>query len=166
MAGSKQLPVIFLDVDGTLIPVGAGPLERLEVPPRSTGSGNPLLGRLNPRHGSRLMALRCELVWATTWLADANEEIAPRLGLPPLPFVDWADAPADESIDRLHWKTRTLVAWAAGRPFIWVDDEITAFDRVWVATHHAAEALLQRVSPLRGVTDADFDEMSDWLARL
>ncbi|MEU9895121.1 hypothetical protein ACIBCS_03055 [Streptomyces phaeochromogenes] len=32
-----------------------------------------------------LMALPCELVWATTWMAEANETVAPRLGLPELP---------------------------------------------------------------------------------
>jgi hypothetical protein len=116
MAGSTLLPVLFLDVDGTLIPVGGGPLQRAEDSRLSTGPGNPLLVRLSPRHGSQLLALRCELIWATIWLADANEEIAPRLGLPPLPFVDWADTPDDGSDDRLHWKTRTLVERAAGRP--------------------------------------------------
>ena len=28
----------------------------------------------------------------------------------------------------LCWKTRPLVEWAAGRPFAWVDDEITGAD--------------------------------------
>ncbi|NEE14742.1 hypothetical protein G3M58_50780, partial [Streptomyces sp. SID7499] len=42
----------------------------------------------------------------------------------------------------LHWKTRTLAAWADGRPFIWVDDEITEADQDWVSTHHPTPALL------------------------
>ena len=29
--------------------------------------------------------------WATTWLDDANTEIAPRLGLPDLPVVAWPE---------------------------------------------------------------------------
>jgi hypothetical protein len=34
------------------------------------------------------------------------------------------------------------VAWADGRPFVWVDDEITDADRNWASTHHPAPALL------------------------
>ncbi len=33
----------------------------------------------------------------------------------------------------MHWKTRRLVQWAAGRRFVWADDEITDTDRMWVA---------------------------------
>lgn len=36
----------------------------------------------------------------------------------------------------LRWKTRTLVAWAGGRPFVRVDDEITDADRDWASAHH------------------------------
>src|SRR5947209_2725404 len=36
--------------------------------------------RLDAAPGPRLLALGCELVWATTWMAQANEEIAPRRG--------------------------------------------------------------------------------------
>lgn len=65
----------------------------------------------------------------------------------------------------LHWKTRTLVVRAAGRPFVWVDDEITATDRAWVATHHEGPALLHRVDPHRGLTEADFIALARWLRR-
>jgi len=93
-------------------------------------------------------------VWATTWGTEANEVIAPVLGLPALPVVDWPDdePPAPAGV---HWKTRGLVAWAAGRPFAWLDDEITDRDRAWIAACHPAPALLQRVDPRRGLTPAD-----------
>ena len=55
------------------------------------------------------------LTWATTWMADANELVAPRLGLPELPVVDFPD---DEEPPRgQHRKKRLLTRWAAGRPF-------------------------------------------------
>jgi hypothetical protein len=51
---------------------------------------------------------------------DANECISPRIGLPHMPVVIWpesSDTDDKDERDGLHWKTRTLVAWAAGRPF-------------------------------------------------
>jgi hypothetical protein len=130
--------------------------------------GHPLLARVDPALGPRLAALGCALVWATTWGAAANTLVAPRLGLPPLPVVDWAEA-ADEVADGVadpggrHWKTRPLVDWAAGRPFVWLDDEITDADHVWVAAHHPAPALLHRVDARDGITDADLATLADWI---
>jgi hypothetical protein len=95
------------------------------------------LARLTFGVGHRLAALSCELVWATTWEDEANAEIAPRIGLPRLPVVSWPESTLQhEREDQwfgLCWKTRTLVNWAGGRPFAWVDDEITDADREWVS---------------------------------
>jgi hypothetical protein len=83
-------------------------------------AGNPLLHRLDPADGRRLLALGCQLVWATTWMADANDLVAPRLGLGQLPVVEFPDD--DDDRERgLHWKTTFLTAWAGGRPFVWLD---------------------------------------------
>ncbi|MGY0231948.1 HAD domain-containing protein [Longispora urticae] len=155
-------PLFFLDVDGPVIPFGAAQ----PYPTYGPVDHNPLLSRINPAHGPRLAALPCELVWATTWMAEANECVAPRLGLPELPVVTWpepSDADGDDERAGLHWKTRTLVGRAAGRAFVWVDDEITAADRAWVAAHHPGRALLHRVDPRRGLTDADFAAVDGWL---
>ena len=161
--------LLFLDVDGTLLPFGASrPYPVYEpgfAPPAAAAP--PLLTRIDPSLGPRLAALRCELVWATTWMDDANVCVAPWLGLPQLPLVDWLDpAEGNENTTggRLHWKTRSLVAWAAGRPFVWVDDEIRDADRDWVTAHHPERALLQRVDHRYGITGADFDAMEAWLA--
>ncbi|WLW58547.1 hypothetical protein [Streptomyces sp. YU58] len=97
------------------------------------------LTRIDPAGGARLAALDCGLVWATTWMDDANSCLAPWLGLPPLPVVDW--------------------------PFLWVDDEITAVDREWVAAHHPAPALLHRVDHRCGLTAADFAALEEWVRR-
>ncbi|WP_203707537.1 HAD domain-containing protein [Asanoa iriomotensis] len=155
--------MVFLDVDGPLIPFKA----RLSGPaaPFADDVGNPLLDRLDPADGRRLLALGCQLVWATTWMAEANEVISPRLGLPDLPVVDFPDG--DEPAERgLHWKTADLVRWSEGRPFVWLDDEITDVDRRWIAAHHPAPALPRRVDPLVGLTATDFMTVRDWLARL
>jgi hypothetical protein len=66
----------------------------------------------------------------------------------------------------VHWKTRGLVKWAAGRSFVWVDDEIADADRTWVSEHHRGQALLHRVDPRCGLADSDFIVIADWLGEL
>ncbi|MFC8896395.1 HAD domain-containing protein [Streptomyces cinereoruber] len=174
MGNPSPLPLLFLDVDGPLIPFGGPSTPRpggypTYLPPagRPDEGMNPLLARIDPRLGPRLAATGCELVWATTWMDDANAYVAPWLGLPDLPVVLWPDETDEDMAERertgLHWKTRPLVARAAGRPFVWVDDEITGADRAWVAAHHPGRALLHRVDPRDGLTDADFETLTEWL---
>lgn len=102
---------------------------------------------------------------ATTREEEANEFIAPLVGLPVLPCVTWQQ-PRPVPLGRGCWKTPEVVAWAAGRPFAWVDDEITRADRDWVAQHHLAPALLHRVDATLGLTAEDFAALSDWSTSL
>ncbi|MCJ1675782.1 hypothetical protein MTF65_00080 [Streptomyces sp. APSN-46.1] len=171
MTRSAQRPLLFLDVDGPLIPFGATgqqlpdgyPTYRSSPTEPAGDDAHPLLARINPAHGPRLAALGCELVWATTWMADANDCVAPRLGLPELPVVPWPEPSDADGRGGVHWKTPALVDWADGRPFAWVDDEITDVDRAWVAAAHPGRALLHRVDHRRGLTDADFATLAAWL---
>ncbi|MEV5570820.1 HAD domain-containing protein [Spirillospora sp. NPDC052269] len=158
------LPLLFLDVDGPLIPFGAP----TPYPTFEPEGENPFLPRIDPALGPRLRSLPCELVWATAWTSDANDLVAPRLGLPRLPVVHWPKPSDQDDLDEqagLHWKTRHLLTWAAGRPFAWVDDELTETDRAWVAAHHSGPALLHHVDSARGLADADFTALTHWLRR-
>lgn len=162
MTDQARRPLLFLDVDGPLLPFGGNPQP---AQPRTVAAGR--LAGLDSGTGLRLAALPCTLVWATAWQHDANAEIARRIGLAHLPVVTWPEPTgAHEREDRWFgpcWKTRTLVDWAAGRPFAGVDDEITDADRGWVGAQHPAPALLYHVEASQGLTDQDFAALDAWL---
>lgn len=167
-------PLLLIDVDGPLNPYVA---KASRCPDgyqthrmRPTGWENPwqkpLRVWLNPTHGPALQALPFDLVWCSTWAAEANEWIGPHLGLPELPVIHWPDGARDESSDGTFWKTRHVVDWAAGRPFAWIDDDFTDRDRAYVAAHRDGPALLHFVSPRIGLLDDDFTALAGWAAEL
>jgi hypothetical protein len=158
-------PLLFLDVDGPLNPYAAQPERRPEgyttirVP---VFSRRPLRVWLNPDHGPALLRLGYELVWATSWMAEANVWIAPVVGLPELPYLDFGTGLFAERPDGVHWKTEAIVAYADGRPFAWVDDEQSAADTAYVAARYPAPALLHHVNPRIGLREDDFAALRDF----
>ncbi|MFI8436427.1 hypothetical protein ACIGJO_22260 [Streptomyces sp. NPDC079020] len=165
-------PLLLIDIDGPLNPYEA--LSRRGAPEgyrrhlmRPTGWtwGPALPVLLKPEHGGELLGLAAgyELVWATTWKDEANEWVGPLLGLPALPYIDWPEMHGTGP-DGTYWKTRYVVEYAAGRPFAWVDDEITDRDRAWVGAHHPVRALLRYVDPGVGLERGDFDALAGWSA--
>ncbi|MEV4950154.1 hypothetical protein [Streptomyces sp. NPDC053755] len=166
-------PLLFLDVDGPLNPYAAKPERRpdgyttLRVPRNDahqdrgpSSRRRPLRVWLNPEHGRILLRLGFELCWATTWMDDANRWIAPVLGLPELPLVNFGDALLQGRPDGVHWKTGPLVDYAGGRPFAWVDDEQSALDQTYVTAHHQAPGLLHHVNPRIGLRENDFHTLA------
>lgn len=118
---------------------------------------------LNPSHGEWLLALPLELVWGTAW-QDANEWVAPKTGLPELPQT--ALRIPERWVSSHHWKLPKLIEHAAGRPFAWVDDEISAADEAFAAEHHPGPALLHWVSPRLGLLSRDFEILEGWSCEL
>ncbi|MFI8895610.1 hypothetical protein [Streptomyces paradoxus] len=174
-------PILFLDVDGPLNPYAAKPEKRpdgyttLRVPQLGGATEEyravslrrrPLRVWLNPEHGRDLLRLDYDLCWATTWMADANRWIAPVLGLPELPFVDFGDVLLQDRPDGVHWKTAPLVDYADGRPFAWVDDEQSDLDQTYVTGHHRAHGLLHHVNPRIGLREGDFRALADFARSL
>lgn len=176
-------PLLLIDVDGPLNPFDAPPHRRpagysthrlkpdgwiAQHPGVPEQRVKPLRVWLNPAHGPALMSLPFELVWATTWEHDANEWIGWRIGLPRelnLPVIEFGDQYVTRP-DGTYVKTWRVVEYAAGRPFVWVDDQITDIDRAYVDRHHDGPALLHCVDPRKGLTDADFAVLADWAAGL
>ena len=111
--------LLFLDVDGTLLPSDGAKFDATLVDWQEWQSRrNPRLARMDRTHGRRLLALACDLVWATAWMHDANEVIAPLLGLPPLPVADLPEAPRIRSAPctgrRWRWSQLPLGVASSG----------------------------------------------------
>ncbi|MEV0686683.1 hypothetical protein AB0I35_22705 [Nocardia sp. NPDC050378] len=58
---------------------------------------------------------------------------------------------------------RRNLAWAAGRSFIWIDDEIDDRDREWVAAKYDGRALLYSVESRIGLRHNDLAVVLDWI---
>lgn len=170
----------LLDVDGPLNPYAAKPTRRPEGytthrlrPQGWEHAQHPLRVWLSPEHGPMLLAwaeeFDVELVWATTWMADANTMIGPVIGLPELPWVDYVSHPGTIK----GWKYPATLAYADGRPLVWFDDDFGALDRVrhrdefMDARKRAGLATrLHHVDPRIGLTQLDLSQAGRWLANL
>jgi hypothetical protein len=159
-----QRPIVFLDIDGTLLPFGPGDRSQAVEDPRAwRAHSNPQLSKLRRAPSYDLVRLGGELVWASAWGHDANDVVAPILALGRLPVVDFDEGDDDAVPGGVHWKTASLVRHAAGRPFVWLDDEIRDLDQQWVEAAHPGPALLHRVSPTTGLTKDDLAVVAAWM---
>lgn len=138
-------PLLLLDVDGVLIPYAA--------PEQPAGFEQHILQDelvwLAPHHGAWLRPLcdRFELVWATGWEHHADQLIAPILGLPQLPVIEF-----ERDTSGRFTKLPVLARFAADRPLVWVDDELTDAARAWAAGR-AARTLLLDSDPAIGLNE-------------
>lgn len=82
------------------------------------------------------------------------------------------------SVETVHWKTRPIAAYTAalgsgtgrdtaGRPFLWMDDEMTDADRNHLdRVGSVGPHLLHRIDPAVGMLDTDIALMRAWAERL
>lgn len=177
------LPILAIDIDGPLnvrahtkaakkrlARRGFAPVTRWQGkvirPPGSTWFPLSELW-LHRDHGAMLAEFSLEhdveLVWASMWERSANRVVAPVLGLPRLPYVDFHAHP-----ERRLWKFPAVAEYAAGRPLAWLDDsfprkrrqlDVSGFARA----RRNLPTLLHAVDPEVGITDVDLDTVADWL---
>lgn len=165
---SNLAPAFLIDVDG---PLNAYRLDNRQARIPNNGYTPHYLAPygtayrlwLNPNHGPMLLTLAeyGELMWCTTWEDKANELIAPRIGLPPLPVVE-VGAPAE---NRGHiWKLDAVESRLFGRPFAWFDDQFERRDHYWAhaRTAEGIPTLLIDVSPSTGLLQSHVDAALTW----
>jgi hypothetical protein len=138
-------PVLLIDVDGVLCPYFPGEpepgYERLSV--------GPVAVWINPAHGEWLRQLgdTFELVWATTWEQEAADIIAPALGLPVMPVIEFTHGATNKT-----WKIADVDEYLGDRSAAWLDDELGPDADAWAESRQGS-TLLIRVDGTIGMTE-------------
>lgn len=155
---TSGLPLLLLDVDGVLNPFAA-----LGCPPGYQEydffpAEDPV--RLCVVHGDwlRELASPFRLVWATAWMAEANRLIAPRLGMPELPFITFPPI-AFQPLDKLP----AVISFVGQSPLVWIDDALEPQMHDWAA-RRLAPTLLIDADPAVGLTRQMIDQCLGWAA--
>jgi hypothetical protein len=154
VTGLPVKPLLLVDVDGVLCPYFEGdPLPGYEC---IDAEGTPVW--VCRQHGHWLNDLTgwFDLVWATTWESDAARLLAPVLGLPDMPVIEFTSSMVTDS-----WKLDDIASYVGDRAFAWVDDEIGRDVDAW-AVERGIPSLLLRVDGTIGLTEADFDALRMW----
>jgi hypothetical protein len=151
-------PYLLLDVDGVLNPFAA------EVCPEPYREYDFFPGedavRLADVHGEWLrdLARTFDLVWATGWGHQADQFIAPTLGLPRLPVILFPRIAFDPAL-----KVPAIDDYVGDRPLAWLDDIVTPEAQSWAAAR-TAPTLLVAVDPAVGLTAEIVAELKRWAA--
>ncbi len=178
-------PVIAFGVDNVFACLGE-PRHRsphgfefvdIPVPP-----GHVQLGKwIKPELGKEVVTLiqaGAHVAWSSTWGEYANERIAPLLGLPPLPVIEFANHngdPEDEHWMEQGWKFPAVLNYVAGRPLLWFD---TRFHAGPLRANYDLFLRLRRFDAVTGdddktvfyntgagINDLDFLYAHQWLAK-
>jgi hypothetical protein len=151
-------PLLLVDVDGVVCPYGdeladpaAAGLEQVMIEYLPMWFDGQISDRLQ-RLGQSF-----QLVWCTAWEDRAARSLSPRLGLPPLPVINFDEPTAGDG----HWKWPAIEAFVGDRPFAWIDDEVGLADLARAARRPAL-TLLVRIDGSRGLVDVHVEELEQF----
>lgn len=159
---TSKRPWLLVDVDGVLnrmVSNSVGKrrgLRRVRV--NSPDSGWTYTMHIDPADGPALLALTdvFDLAWCTTWQHEANGRIGAAAGLPRLPVVTFDLEGSD------GWsKVPGILRFVAGRPFVWLDDDVTPFEQMTLAEEHGDHRII-RTDPEQGLTPAHLEHAREW----
>ena len=175
----RERPVLLLDVDGVLNAVAGKPdlgiwpdWEHARV---SNRIGEwPVLW--SPSVIQRLLGWfeqgLADVHWLTTWLDDANEELANVLGLPRWPVLgsDFSTDPALSSGGSAFgwWKADVVDEFLAerpGTPFVWLDDDLRVMGKLQARLRAENDCLLIAPATTTGLAPSHLDTIEGWLQR-
>lgn len=155
MADSR--PLLLVDIDGVLNVYGvdgcpAGYAEYDLFPEDEEPT------RLAAIHGDWLRELGSvfDLVWASGWGFQANELVAPILGLNEMPHVPMPEIPFPP-----REKLPSIDAYVGDRPAAWVDDVVVPEARTWAAARAAPTKLVETNHTI-GLQRHHVDELLAW----
>ena len=145
-----DLPWLLLDVDGVLVPMGAGDGEEMV---ESTDAGIRYARALPARLAS--LGKTFAFVWATSWGQEGNDVLCPLWGLPRLPTIGLGDVTFKRGTT---WKVPAVRRFVRDRPFAWLDDELGGDAHRW-ARRRSVPTLLVDVRPDVGLTQDHVDSL-------
>ncbi len=111
--------------------------------------------------------LDVQVIWATTWAADANPKIGTKIGIrriPHLPYDIMKDDSGDDECGKLPFVTQHWEANRDGRHSraVWVDDNLGPKDFGWLSKQQDAEYSIWGINPhpALGITPEMLDEIT------
>lgn len=143
---TNQRPYLLIDIDGVLSPFGAS------IKPPGFRHFARVDGEfdlwLNPASRDLLVRMQAwfDLVWATTWEHKANSLVAPLLGLPQLPVIEFGKDHLAETP-----KLPDVQRFVGTRPCAWIDDMLHLDAFRW-ADARQPRTLLLKTSASVGIT--------------
>jgi hypothetical protein len=157
----KDLPLLFIDVDGVISLFGFPPQS---PPPGRFQLVDGIAHYLSATAGEHLRELsqQYQPVWCTGWEEKADEHLPHALGLSgSYPYLTFARHPGRV---HAHWKLDEIAAYSGARPLAWIDDAHDDECHAWARSRALAGAptLLVTTVAAVGLTAEQVGVLTAW----